>query len=121
MTNIKLLFILLPLLTAALSGVACTLTAQNAVINAMPLPEQTQTASPTPALKVCHVKTGIETGRLNLRTCGGTNCPIADILHEGESLTQTDTEVTNDWLEVKTTVGVTGWANSNYLDCEVTK
>lgn len=118
MTNTKLLFILLPLL-----AMACTLTAQSAVINATSLPEQTATARPTlsPAPNVCQVKTGMDAGALNLRTCGGIHCPIASILHEGETLTQTEAQAVNDWLEVQTANGLTGWVNSNYLECEVTQ
>lgn len=118
MTNTKLLFILLPLL-----AMACTLTAQNAVINATSLPEQTATARPTlsPAPLVCRVKTGMDAGALNLRMCGGVHCPIASVLHEGETLTQTEAQAVNDWLEVITANSLTGWVNSNFLDCEVTK
>ena len=125
MTNTKPLFILLTLL-----AMACTLTAQSAAINATSLPEpskddlrQTTTASPTlsPAPKICQVKTGVDAGALNLRACGGIHCPIASVLHEGETLTQTEAQAVNDWLEVQTANGLTGWVNSKYLDCEVTK
>lgn len=118
MTNTKILFILLPLLV-----MACTLTAQSAVMSATSLTEQIQTASPTrtPAPLMCHVKTGIEVGALNLRTCGDTDCPVLIVLHEGETLTQTKAQAVNSWLAVKTANGLTGWANSKYLNCEVTK
>jgi uncharacterized protein YgiM (DUF1202 family) len=126
MTNIKPLFILLPLLL-----LACTLTAQ-----ATPLPqdgrgaviaqtikptEQPQTASPSPAPLVCSVKTGIEAGALNLRACGGIDCPVLIVLHDGETLTQTKQEPVNGWMEVRTSNGLRGWLNSKYTDCEVTK
>jgi len=118
MTNTKMLFILLPLLV-----MACTLIAQSAAIRATSLPEQTQTASltRTPAPCVCQVKTGIDAGALNLRTCGGTNCPVLIVLHEGETLTQTKQKPVNGWMEVITAGGLRGWLNSNYTDCEVTK
>jgi len=116
MTNTKprIRFILLPLLM-----LACSLTAQSAANDAMPLPEQTATASPTqtPAPLMCQVKTGIDAGTLNLRTCGGIDCPIASVLHEGETVTQTDQEPVNEWIQVTTAGGLRGWLNSNYTDC----
>jgi len=119
MTNTKILFFLLPLLL-----LACTLTAQGAVMSPMPLPEQTATAQPTqtlaPAPNICHVKTGINAGALNLRTCGGIDCPVLIVLHEGEILIQTEQEPVNEWIEVIMTGGVRGWLNSTYTDCEVT-
>ena len=120
MTNTRSVFILLPLLL-----LACTLTAQSAAVREMPLPEQTITASPTktltPAPLMCRVKTGIESGGLNLRTCGGTECPVLIVLHEGETLTQTEQEPVNDWIQAMAAGGLQGWVNSTYLDCEVTK
>ncbi|MDL1911532.1 SH3 domain-containing protein [Chloroflexi bacterium CFX6] len=130
MTNIKPLFFLLPLLV-----MACTLTAPSAANVAMSLPEQIQTAEPTPsasaptftpAPRVCEVKTGIESGALNLRACGGMDCPVLIVLREGETLTQThrvepvetETQPVNGWMEVITAGGLRGWVNSNYTDCE---
>jgi len=66
---------------------------------------------------MCQVKTGIETGALNLRACGGTDCPVLIVLHEGETLTQTEQESVNEWMDVITAGGLQGWVNSNYLDC----
>lgn len=117
---------LLPLLV-----LACTLTAQvtplsqdgRGVIVAQTVKptKQTQTAILTPAPNICHVKTGINAGALNLRTCGGTDCPVLIVLHEGATLTQTEQEPVNEWMEVITAGGLQGWVNSNYTDCEVTK
>lgn len=106
MHKIKILFYLMPLLL-----LACTLTAQSA---AMSLPKQTSPATLTPAPRVCQVKTGIEAGALNLRTCGGTYCPIATVLHEGETLTQTEPPTVDGWLAVETASGLHGWVNSKY-------
>jgi len=114
MHRYKILFYFLPLLV-----MACTLTAQSAAVDALPIAKQTNPASPTPAPQVCHVKTGIEAGALNLRTCGGTACPVVIVLHEGETLTQTQT--VNGWLAVETASGLHGWVNSKYLTCEVGK
>jgi hypothetical protein len=70
---------------------------------------------------MCQVKTGFEVGALNLRTCGGAHCPIADILHEGDTLTQTLPQTADGWVPVRNSSGVQGWANSKYLDCEAGK
>ena len=115
MTNIKMLFVLLPLLV-----MACALTAQSAAMT-LPIAKQTNPATPTLAPNECNVKTGIETGTLNLRTCGGTYCPTVTILHEGETLTQTDPEAVDGWIPVGNSSGLQGWVNSKYLDCEVGK
>ena len=116
MTNTRPVFILLPLLL-----LACTLTTQHAVMSPTSLPEQTTAASPTQTLTptplMCQVKTGMEAGALNLRTCGSIDCPIASVLHEGESLTQTRPQAVSGWIAVRTASGLTGWVNSNYLDC----
>ena len=111
----KILFYFLPLLI-----MACTLTDQSAAMT-LPIAKQTNPASPTPTPHLCQVKTGIEAGALNLRTCGGTYCPVVIVLHEGETLTQTEPQTVDEWIAVKTTSGLHGWANSKYLDCEVTK
>jgi uncharacterized protein YgiM (DUF1202 family) len=73
------------------------------------------------ALHWCQVKTGFEAGTLNLRTCGGTYCPIATILHEGETLTQIDPETVDGWTPVRSSGGLHGWVNSKYLICEEIK
>lgn len=140
----KILFFLLPLL---LSAWACTLTARptptpppqgGAAAMDAPLnfggvaqvapsgdftkPTQTNPPpAPTNAPQVCQVKTGLSEGRLNLRACGGMDCPILATVNEGETLTQAQT--VNGWLEVTTAGGLTGWVNSKFINCtnEVTK
>jgi len=108
MTNIKMLFILQPLII-----LACTLTAQSA---AMTLPITNQ-ATITPTAIACHVKTGVETGTLNLRTCAGTYCTTSTILHEGETLTQTESQTVDGWIPVRNSAGFQGWVNSKYITC----
>ena len=125
MTNIKSLFIFLPLLM-----LACTLTVQMTpppndtrgmvIVQTFKPTEQPQTASITPAPFICHVKTGIDAGSLNLRNCGDIECPVLIVLHEGETITQTKQEPINEWIEVITAGGLHGWLNSTYTDCEVT-
>ena len=116
MTNIKMLFLFLPLLV-----LACTLTTQSAAMT-LPIARQVNPATVTPApqlLRLCQVKTGFEAGRLNLRTCGGTSCTSATVLHEGETLTQTDSQAVDGWVPVRNASGFHGWANSKYLICTV--
>lgn len=109
----KILFTLLPLLV-----MACSLTAQSAAAVAK-VGRQTNPATITPAPPACQVKTGIDAGKVNLRTCGGTYCPVAIILHEGETLTQTQPQPVKGWIAAKTASGLHGWVNSKYIDCEV--
>lgn len=73
----------------------------------------TQTARPTATdpPSVCNVRTGIEGGTVNLRTCGGTSCGVLDVLTEGERLTVI---TSGAWMNVTTESGLTGWLNSKY-------
>lgn len=74
----------------------------------------TQTAQPptmTEAAQVCNIKTGVDNGAVNLRSCAGTSCGVLDILTEGESL---DILSAGLWMRVTTSRGFTGWINSNY-------
>ncbi len=74
-------------------------------------PKQTGTASPMPteAGKGCKVKTGLSDGRVNLRACDGTSCPVLLILVEGQALTIIQAGA---WNQVITDDGVTGYINS---------
>ncbi|MCC7119889.1 MAG: SH3 domain-containing protein [Anaerolineales bacterium] len=107
MTKYKTLFIFLPLLV-----MACSLTAQNAALH-LQAGRQINPADPPPL--TCRVKTGLQAGKVNLRACGGTDCPVLIILHEDEPLTQT--QAVNGWLAVETASGLHGWVNSKYADC----
>jgi uncharacterized protein YgiM (DUF1202 family) len=118
MTTTKMIFILLPMLI-----LACTLTAQNAAAT-LSTARQTIPTTPISTLNVppsCQVKTGIETGKLNLRTCGGTYCPVAAVLHEDEILTRNQSQAVDGWIPVRNVSGLQGWANSKYLVCEEKK
>jgi uncharacterized protein YgiM (DUF1202 family) len=73
------------------------------------------TATPTQAAS-CKVKTGLQDGRLNLRSCAGVDCPAIAWLQEGAPLTILPTPPANGWLPVQ--VGdLKGWVNSTF--CEV--
>ncbi len=59
----------------------------------------------------CKVVTGLETGRVNLRECAGTACPVLRVLEDGQMLTVVKAGA---WNEVTTVDGVRGWINSTF-------
>ncbi len=63
----------------------------------------------TPAL--CRVETGIDTGKVNFRTCAGTSCAVQSILSNGDVLTVLNRGA---WLQVRTAKNQIGFVNSNY-------
>lgn len=74
-------------------------------------PTQPAQATNTAKPDTCKVITGIDGGTVNLRSCAGTSCAVADILTEGESL---DIVTAGLWVNVTNADGVTGWLNSKY-------
>ncbi len=70
---------------------------------------RTPTSTARPA--TCEIKTGVDGGTVNLRTCAGTSCGVLDILTEGERL---DILTAGSWVQVTNADGVTGWLNSKY-------
>ncbi len=72
----------------------------------LPLVVSTPTA---PA--VCVVTSGIDGGRVNLRSCASTTCAALDILTEGEPLTVI---TAGAWVEVQTPDGLTGFVYSDF-------
>lgn len=114
---------LLPLLPLLL--LACTLTA--------PLAPATPTASATPVSATpsptdarlfqagtsepatCIVATGPEDGKLNLRSGPATSFRVLRVLREGDTLTLL---TPGTWPRVRTADGLTGYVNSNFLECE---
>lgn len=65
----------------------------------------------TPTELLCKVITGMETGRVNLRACEGTACPVLFVLKDGQTLTVLQRGA---WSEVVTDSGLRGWINSTY-------
>lgn len=61
----------------------------------------------------CTVKTGIDTGRVNLRACPGTNCGVLSVLSDGQALQVIGA---GDWLKVQTADNLTGYVNSRYCE-----
>lgn len=75
--------------------------------------------SPTPRpitqSTTCKVKTGIDAGKLNLRTGAGVQYAIMRVLHEGEILTVIERGDGN-WYEVTDAQGDHGFINSRYCE-----
>jgi uncharacterized protein YgiM (DUF1202 family) len=87
-------------------------------VTVTPVPSMTRTAQPSPSLTAsplpsCKVSTGIDTGRLNIRTGAGVSYAVLQVLHEGDVLTIEGGQAGN-WIKVVTRDSLTGWINSNY-------
>jgi uncharacterized protein YgiM (DUF1202 family) len=83
-----------------------------------PVPSATGTAQPSPSptaspLPSCTVSTGIEVGRLNIRTGAGVQHAVIRVLHESDVLTMTGKRA-GRWAQVVTRDSLTGWINSRY-------
>ena len=75
---------------------------------------------PSPTSEVvtmCQVKTGIETGLLNLRDGPSMSYKPLEILHEGDPLTLLQDPANDGWIKVKS-LSFAGWVNSNYVTCK---
>jgi uncharacterized protein YgiM (DUF1202 family) len=99
---------------ALLLVMACTLTQQpsptdtghNAGTLFTKPSESTTTATATPTQESCTVSAD----HLNVRDCGGTDCPVIDTLNAGDVVTIV---TAGNWHQVETATGA-GWINSNY-------
>ena len=104
-----------------LSMVACTLTQEPSAttIAVSPVRMISKATSPTPLpFSICHVKTNVINGQLNLRTGPGTQYAVIVVLHEGDAFTASTS--THDWIFAKTN-DHQGWINSHYTECNNTK
>jgi hypothetical protein len=72
-------------------------------------------SAPEPEREICHVRTKVNSGILNLRSCGGTTCSVISYLSEGEPLTVLEPGA---WLKVETVTSEQGYVNSNYCRME---
>ena len=73
-----------------------------------------QQPEPTVHVPVCHVKTDVSNGTLNLRSCAGTACSVITYLAENESLVILER---GKWLKVRTMAGAVGYVNSQFISC----
>ena len=106
-----------PFLLLAMLAMSCAIWQPYAAMYAQP----TQAATPSPvtisspptpekvttSLPFCTVTAKA----LNLRSCGGTHCPVIGWLRAGDVLTVTQA---GTWLSVRTADGLTAWVHSNY-------
>jgi uncharacterized protein YgiM (DUF1202 family) len=67
-------------------------------------------ASPSPT--VLPMTCTVTADALHLRACAGTHCTVLDWLEQGEALTILDTK--DDWIQVQTQAGETGWVKGKY-------
>ncbi len=117
----KIILVLLPFLM-----LACSLTEAPAVTTGNPTANPTITPRPTnrPQLaqpvftvtiapRICKVITGLDEGKLNLRSAPGDQSPIITQLDEGDTLTILDAPAVGDWIKI-THNQLTGWINSTY-------
>ena len=124
----KLFFILLIMLFT----LACTMSNQTSgairpeptasqapeliTLHSSPTPEAT--ASHTPESEtMCQVKTGLETGLLNLRDGPSMSYQPLEILQEGDPLTLLEDPARDGWIKIKS-LSFQGWVNSKYVQCE---
>lgn len=134
MTRFPALFIL-PL---ALAALACTLAAPSggaaelapagslpatlpptpaATLAMIPSPTKQAESSPNPSPIPCLVRTGIEGGRLTLRTePSPESVPLAWLLEGQQVTTNPQTPAAGAWLSIQAG-DLAGWVNANYLEC----
>lgn len=67
--------------------------------------------TPEPEREICHVRTNVNSGVLNLRSCAGVSCSVISYLFEGEPLTVIEPGA---WIKVETVTNETGYVNSAY-------
>ena len=108
--------LVLALLACKATGDALPLVEQaqpsaNLQLVSAPEPEQAERSAGRRKLVTCRVRTGVNAGVLNLRSCSGVSCSVAGYLHEGEPLTVLERGA---WLEVETVTGEQGYVNSKY-------
>lgn len=72
-------------------------------------PATTATQTATPAR--CVIVTGLQEGRVNLRSCAGLACGVSSVLTEGQPLTLLQP---GRWAQVRTGAGLTGYINSKF-------
>jgi hypothetical protein len=107
----------LALLFLSLLALACGLSAPSVSVT-QPISKKANPTTLTYPSKACQVKTGIEEGTLNMRTCGSTDCPSVIVLREGARLIEIEAQVVDGWLSVETADGLVGWVSSKYVTCE---
>lgn len=95
------------------SGKATGTPTANATATAEKVNNHAQAANtPHATQRACTVFTGIDAGGLNLRSCDSVNCPVIDVLREGQTVTVFQDG--QDWLLVQTDSAAIGWVNKDF-------
>ena len=84
-------------------------TAAEATSTAIP----TKTKTPTSTPVICNVHTGVDSGRLNIRTGAGTSYAVIGLLRERQAVTVINRYPRGNWIQIKT-AGMIGWINGQY-------
>ena len=108
---VLLLVLLCVLLAYSLVQAATSGAGGAAALKGRPMPPLTATATHTATPALCVVVTGLQAGRVNLRTCAGVACGVSSVLTEGQPLTVLQAGA---WSQVRTGAGVTGYLNSKF-------
>ena len=112
MKNISFLSILI------LLSLACSLTTPPSLPQDMPAQVSnithlaTATQDPDPILHTMPVTCTVSAQSLHLRECAGLHCTVLAWLSAGDVLEVLDMD--QDWLNVTTPTGQTGWVHSKY-------
>ncbi|MEK6753935.1 MAG: SH3 domain-containing protein [Chloroflexota bacterium] len=112
MKNISFLIILI------LLSLACSLTTPPSLPQDMPAQVSnithlaTATQDPDPILHTMPVTCTVSAQSLHLRECAGLHCTVLAWLSTGDVLDVLDAD--QDWLNVTTPTGQTGWVHSKY-------
>lgn len=112
MKNISVLSILI------LLSLACSLTTPPSLPQDIPAqvsnksPLATATTDPTSISHTMPVTCTVSAQSLHLRECAGLDCNVLAWLSMGDVLDVLDAD--QDWLNVKTPTGQTGWVHSKY-------
>lgn len=67
--------------------------------------------TPTPTPQTCTVSTGIDSGKLNVRSDAGTSYAVIRVLREGQAVTLTDESPRGNWIQITTGHG---WINQKF-------
>lgn len=112
MKNISSLLILI------LLSLACSLTTPPSLPQDVPAqlsnksPLATAMQDPDPILHTMPTTCTVSAQSLHLRECAGLQCNVLAWLSAGDVLDVLDTD--QDWIEVTTPAGQTGWVHSKY-------
>ena len=106
-TTLGLIVVNVAMLSCFMSGTFSPTRAAN-----IPQPEEREQLQ-----RVCLVRTGVEDGRLNVRSGPGLSFAVLSVLEEGESVALSSEASERFWLYVHTHSHA-GWVHSKFIFCE---